>query len=262
MSILIHLCLILDNYSFDTTGAVLHLKESALSYSSTRLNLFVVTAYLANASQSFTQMTTVNVDPNSMKLPILSMQCRIVDFCSLNAHANFFLISESNNLVLKASCIDECQNEDSLSYMFTVSKNVGNSTDVIWSALDAAELAHTFGQQTDELKIKRTLFENSAFYWKVDLTARSGLLQANNSATMLFVINQKPTGGSCSVNGIDSGYAMSTVFSFRCSNWIDPDGVVTRYEFFGNFSILLRELNIFCYKNKKSYLILVFSQSS
>jgi hypothetical protein len=57
----------------------------------------------------------------------------------------------------------------------------------------------------------------SLFVFKILATTRKNLL---------------PMDGQCVVNPT-SGIALSTYFSIICSNWTDPDGNITAYEYTG-----------------------------
>ena len=55
---------------------------------------------------------------------------------------------------------------------------------------------------------------------------------------MLLKINQKAFNGTCDVD-LQSGYALYTYFIIKCIDWIDIDGYIRRYEFFGIWFITL-----------------------
>ena len=84
---------------------------------------------------------------------------------------------------------------------------------------------------TSELTILSRLFEGSSInQLRVDFNL---LLDSNNvSTSIVLTANQKPANGICSANSTQ-GIALSTNFNISCSNWIDPDGNITKYEFFG-----------------------------
>jgi hypothetical protein len=71
-------------------------------------------------------------------------------------------------------------------------------------------------------------------YWKIDLTLSVEIMgnQFNSSASMQFKINQKPVNGTCYVDKFE-GFAMSTLFNITCQDWVDEDGIVIKYEYFG-----------------------------
>ena len=126
---------------------------------------------------------------------------------------------------------------DSVSYKWTVYKNLGNSTNYQWSTLSASQLANLQGTTTAELTISSNLFVASVDQWLVEFTifttsALIPALNSNFSTSMVLQANQKPYNGTCSVD-LSSGNALDTKFTITCLNWADYDGIVTKYEFFG-----------------------------
>lgn len=53
------------------------------------------------------------------------------------------------------------------------------------------------------------------------------------STSIFLKINQKPFNGTCTVSPL-VGFAMLTYFTITCKNWVDIDGYILRYEYFGN----------------------------
>ena len=96
---------------------------------------------------------------------------------------------------------------------------------------------------TSELTLFPALFENytNALYWKVDFNVSkvNTLNQISTGmASLILKKNLLPQGGSCSVD-IYNGTSLSTYFTIQCINWIDLDGVVQNYEYFGKKIFLL-----------------------
>lgn len=72
-------------------------------------------------------------------------------------------------------------------------------------------------------------------YWKIALTASTltddnALLNGTNE--IILKTNQAPYNGTCLVDIFD-GIALETNFTVECSNWIDADGFIFIYEFYG-----------------------------
>lgn len=75
----------------------------------------------------------------------------------------------------------------------------------------------------------------NVLYFRVDFTVNLESLagyKSNGSSSIFLKINQPPTNGSCFID-LASGYAMLTYFSIECVDWVDVDGFITRYEYFG-----------------------------
>lgn len=70
--------------------------------------------------------------------------------------------------------------------------------------------------------------------WKIEFTTfgatKSGF--ASSSSSIIIYVNQLPTSGTCTVD-LQHGYSISTNFNISCSDWMDLDGSIKRYEFFG-----------------------------
>ena len=50
--------------------------------------------------------------------------------------------------------------------------------------------------------------------------------------SLIFLVNSLPFGGYCNVDKYN-GTSLSTVFNIRCHGWLDPDGHIEKYEYFG-----------------------------
>ena len=51
---------------------------------------------------------------------------------------------------------------------------------------------------------------------------------------IILKTNQAPYNGSCFyVGNQTTGYALETYFTVNCTEWIDDDGFIVGYEFFG-----------------------------
>lgn len=113
---------------------------------------------------------------------------------------------------------------------------------------------YLLGLNTKELTLLVGFFDlyPSVIYWRVDFEIKAlGLnnLFANGTGSMNLKINEKPFNGSCKINST-SGYTLIDYFLIECSDWIDNDGYIARYEYFGKFKN--KETNI-----KISFLILL-----
>ena len=82
------------------------------------------------------------------------------------------------------------------------------------------------------------IFEPSPFmYLKVELeiTTWSYGFSAKSISTSLFKKNFGPINGKCSIDKI-RGLAIDTNFTITCQNWIDPDGEISKYEYYGKLN--------------------------
>jgi len=71
--------------------------------------------------------------------------------------------------------------------------------------------------------------ENSAIeYWRFEVFYY--FLNENSSSAINVLINQPPKQGSCSIDRTNG--TTTTLFTIRCSGWIDEDGIKD-YTFYG-----------------------------
>lgn len=72
--------------------------------------------------------------------------------------------------------------------------------------------------------------------WKISLTI--SILQedivANGTSDLLIKKNEPPFNGTCFVDR-NKGYALETYFIIKCIDWVDIDGFIAKYEYFGMF---------------------------
>ena len=101
----------------------------------------------------------------------------------------------------------------------------------------ASNSSYLIGEQASELTMLSSLFTDNPLVsvWKVELTLTT--VSASNGvstgvSSFLVKLNQLPMGGSCSATPTN-GTSGSTLFSISCINWVDPDGQIVKYSFFG-----------------------------
>jgi len=91
---------------------------------------------------------------------------------------------------------------------------------------------------TENNGLSLTMLENlfsdysSQTIWKVELVALIPSRNASGSSSVMFYVNFPPRLGWCDVNPKNG--STNTLFSISCSNWVDPDGVVVSYAYYGN----------------------------
>lgn len=75
-------------------------------------------------------------------------------------------------------------------------------------------------------------------YWKVELTVSTTTngVTTNGTNSIILKRNQVPYNGMCSLQN-STGYALQTMFVINCTKWIDADGFIISYKFYGNLFI-------------------------
>ena len=102
--------------------------------------------------------------------------------------------------------------------------------------------SYVYGWQSDELTLTNSFFKlDTTQRFKIELTTTVtsyALGYSTGSSAMILKVNQLPKSGSCYLSP-EAGWAYSTRFSIKCSNWVDSDGAIVKYEYYGNYSKIL-----------------------
>jgi hypothetical protein len=67
--------------------------------------------------------------------------------------------------------------------------------------------------------------------WKIELEIIINQT-IKGAASLNFKLNTLPAGGYCNISR-DNGISLSTLFYIMCQNWVDAEGPIRAYEFFG-----------------------------
>jgi hypothetical protein len=94
------------------------------------------------------------------------------------------------------------------------------------------------------LTLKEEIFGDypSIIIWKIDLEVIISSRNVSGKSSMLFFVNFPPRFGNCTVypeNG-----STKTLFGIKCANWIDLEGIVLKFVFYGKF-ISLKNVKLF-----------------
>jgi hypothetical protein len=86
--------------------------------------------------------------------------------------------------------------------------------------------------QTD-LTIKEELFQDfpSQTIWKVELNVYVPSKNTSGSASIIFLVNFPPRNGLCDINPKNG--TTNTLFSISCWNWMDRDGHLDSFAYYG-----------------------------
>lgn len=144
-------------------------------------------------------------------------------------------VNSNNNLQLTGECVDGCEGASSIQYVYKVYPNTGTETNKIFNT-NIYSLSNAWfkgNPNSNELSIISETFNNmsSVKHWKVTLSVIVDMNKVGESS-LIFNVNSKPFGGTCSVNS-NNGYALTSYFTIKCLNWQDSDGEIMRYEYQG-----------------------------
>ena len=105
-----------------------------------------------------------------------------------------------------------------------------------WTLFSNNSYFYQTGLSNDYLVIVKDLFRDfpDQVFWKVDLnfeltTFTGEILTASSS--MIFYVNSVPINGVCDISPLMG--TTSTLFTIICKNWIDKDGDVVSYSYYG-----------------------------
>jgi len=116
-----------------------------------------------------------------------------------------------------------------------------NSSTNQWTQFTRSEYFFTTG--LDLLTLKKEIFNDYQLIiiWKIELEVRISSRNVSGKSSMFFLVNFPPRQGYCTVNP-DNGTTL-TLFGFICSDWIDTEGSVSNFAFYGKFFTLLKLFN-------------------
>jgi hypothetical protein len=127
----------------------------------------------------------------------------------------------------------------SLTYNFTLFYSVQNDSSASanqWVQFNLTSYYLTAGKENEKLTITKQLFTDYPFkFWRVQLTGDliySVNLTLQGDSSKAFFVNFPPVNGVCDVNPKNG--TTSDLFTLYCSNWMDSEGFVTNYVFYGN----------------------------
>jgi hypothetical protein len=146
-------------------------------------------------------------------------------------------INSNDQLDIKALCLSSCSGkslifEFNLYQMDLVYKN--------WTLFTNNTYFYQTGLSNEYLVILKDLFRDfpDQVFWKVELnfeltTFTGEILTASSS--MIFYVNFVPINGVCDISPLMG--TTSTLFTIICKNWIDKDGNVVSYSYYGKIKV-------------------------
>lgn len=147
-------------------------------------------------------------------------------------------VNANDRLDLSGMCLSGCDNNNNqlLVYNFKLYMFVANQ----WT--EFINTSYYFKSQND-LAVKEELFQDfsSQIYWKIELSIFVPTRNTSGMASIVFYINFPPRFGSCDINL--KNLSSNSLLSISCSNWIDLDGVLSSYAFYGLFLKIFLKLN-------------------
>jgi hypothetical protein len=149
--------------------------------------------------------------------------------------ATYALINTNSPLMIDGSCSFGCRYSKKVTYSYSIIRNTGDSVNKVWTKL--GNISDIIGAKTPSLFILPDVFTKyPSGEWKVELYINADNVTGKSSLT--FRTNNLPMGGSCTTD-LEKGIALSTYFVITCMGWYDLDGVISRYEYYGNLFYII-----------------------
>ena len=144
--------------------------------------------------------------------------------CSLNQEYQY--INPSTQVSLASVCVNECSSLRSIQWYIYQGVNDSSTNTVTWKRYanqTSSQSNYFYGTNTSTFTANNSLFvDNEAIsYWSFEVVYV--FLKENSSSALNFVINQRPTNGSCSIEP-PSGTS-TTLFKVDCPDWTDQDKI-------------------------------------
>ena len=155
-------------------------------------------------------------------------RCKFQPKCT--PYLQYMKINANDQLDLQGTCLVGCSGSD---LKFTYNLYQLDTITNQWLLFTNSSYYYTENNGLS-LTMLENLFSDysSQTIWKVELVALIPSRNASGSSSVMFYVNFPPRSGSCDVNPKNG--STNTLFSISCSNWVDPDGVVVSYAYYGN----------------------------
>ncbi len=163
-----------------------------------------------------------------LKLFWTFLRCKYSQKCQ--PFKDYTQINSNDQLDIKGGCLKGC-NGDGVTYNYNIFSL--NSSTNQWALFTRSE--YFFRTGLDLLTLKEETFSDhsSIIIWKIELEFHKSSRNVSGKSSMLFSVNFPPRFGDCTVNPVNG--STNTFFGIKCTNWIDTDGSVSNFVFYGKF---------------------------
>ena len=163
-----------------------------------------------------------------LKLFWTFLRCKYSQKCQ--PFKDYTQINSNDQLDLKGGCITGCHGDD-ISYQYYIYSL--NSSPNQWAPFTLTKYIFTTG--LDLLTLNEDIFSDhsSIIIWKIEFEVHISSRNVSGKSSILFSVNFPPRFGDCTVNP-ENG-TTQTLFGIKCGNWIDLEGSVFYFAFYGKF---------------------------
>lgn len=151
----------------------------------------------------------------------MNLSCRFPKACFPDS--TYQKINPSSQLIIDGKCVEGCYSTDIVEYSFSIYADIyGNN-----------QSNQIIGAQTNELTLSSSLFllNPLVLFWRVEFKTTVNQ-RVSGTSSIILKTNKLPYNGYCYVDK-QTGVSLNDYFNIKCENWIDQDGTIQTYEFFG-----------------------------
>ena len=144
-------------------------------------------------------------------------------------------INANDQLDIKGICLAGCYG-DGQSFSYNILMR--NSSTNLWMPLIAKKnYTYSTGLMSSDLTLTESIFADfpENIIWKIELSIYIASRNASGVTSVLFYVNRPPKNGSCILSPTN-GFT-STIFKITCLEWIDFDGSLASFAFYGKISL-------------------------
>ena len=148
-------------------------------------------------------------------------------------------INPNTQLILTGVCLKYCAST-SLTYKYSIYKYWSISNTVVdiqekWYSVSSNDSYH--GDTSSDFTVFTKLFAENpdTNIWRINLDIQSVSTDngcATGSTSLIVFVNQTPKNGTCTISPT-TGVTLSTLFTLNCTNWVDSDGQILKYSYYG-----------------------------
>ena len=177
---------------------------------------------------------------------VYALRCAYEKKCS--PYKDYLKINGNDDLKVKGICLNNCNEVKNLKYHYNVYEYMPVIT--VQGSLQEAWILYSnityHATQVDlELTLRASLFNENAkqSIWKIELEVLvESLVKPASfvSSSIIVYVNQPPYRGSCTC--YPNNGTSNTLYTLNCDGWLDSDGSVAKYSFYGREKQYLQSL--------------------
>jgi hypothetical protein len=156
-------------------------------------------------------------------------------------------INANDQLDIKGSCLAGCYG-DGLTYAFNIYK-LNNQTNQFEIIRDTS-FYYQYTYLTTYLIVMSEFFKNepNQIIYKLEYSVMISSRNLSSSAFLLIYVNFPPDHGTCDITP-KKGTVLNTQFTITCSDFVDKDGFLVYYSFYGKYIFKLLQDLVFSIKS-------------